>query len=101
MPAHKPSKDCRRVSRLRDYRAPNLLKSVAHAAPPAVSAALNAPHERPAPIGAANDPAASFNPASNRSRFITRGRLMRRGTYLNPQELMIAQHAATLVGMQA
>ena len=29
--------------------------------------------------------AASFNPASNRSRFITRGRLLRRGTYLNPQ----------------
>ncbi len=31
--------------------------------------------------------AASFNPASNRSRFITRGRLLRRGTYLNPQAL--------------
>jgi glyoxylate/hydroxypyruvate reductase A len=30
-PDPKPSKDRRRVSRLRDYRAPNLLKSVAHA----------------------------------------------------------------------
>src|SRR5271157_1430086 len=34
---------------------------------------------------AANDPAASFNPASNRSRIIPRGSLLRRGTYLNPQ----------------
>ena len=54
-------------------------------APPAASAALNAPHERPTPIGRGEPPAASFNPASNRSRFITRGRLLRRGTYLNPQ----------------
>ena len=34
---------------------------------------------------AANDAAASFNPASNRSRIVPRGGPLRRGTYLKPK----------------
>jgi hypothetical protein len=54
-------------------------------APLAASSVFSRPHERPTPIGQANDAAASFNPASNTSRIIPRGRLLCRGTYLNPQ----------------
>ena len=47
--------------------------------PPAVTDALNARRERPTPIACGEPPAASFNPASKRSRLIPPGSLCAAG----------------------